>query len=184
MGFTEKLIQHIDTYFLELSFSTLSYFLVPCYLDGYLLLSPLRADIRPRAQLGGFGDHHNAVLHHPIAHIAVDTARKGADNYAFTHAHIFIDDGALDLAAPANTQGNICVGRGVGVVVEISAHQDGFDDTDIISNLAAQPDDRIADLCPVDDRAVSQQNIDQGSSVDYRSGQVTRAGVDRALRII
>src|SRR3990172_6715194 len=100
-----------------------------------------------------FRDDDDPISHHPILVIQLGAAWQGADHNSGPEAHIFVEDGALDVTIFANPQAD-SVRSIIAALVEIGAHEDRIGDAGPVGDVAAQADNRVADLGFLDAAAI------------------------------
>jgi hypothetical protein len=128
---------------------------------------------------GTFWDSHNAVADAIVFAVRVGGLSLGRNHDSFPDTSVFVDDGALNMAAASDPKWWKARLRLPGFrLVKVCPHQDRVTDRGAASDHAPNPD-----YCPVDVRIGNDRAIGDNRSLNLRSAdlacrQVTLLGVD------
>jgi hypothetical protein len=117
---------------------------------------PLRTDSCARRQNGALGDDHDPIFDRVGIRIKFRVGREGPDDHILTHAHIFIDDGTLNIAIFTNPDRDVAA-----IIIVIGTHHDRILNAGTPFNDAANSDHGVINLCSADNTALTNENIMQ-----------------------
>src|SRR5580704_8632856 len=128
---------------------------------------------------GAFWDNHNTITNAIVFAVRVGGLTLGCDHDSFPNTNVFVDNGALNLAAASDAEwwkARLWV-PGFCLVI-VCPHQDRVADRGAASDHAPNPDDRPVDVRIGNDRAIGDNRPLNLRSADLACRQVTLLGVD------